>query len=68
MSRQYDMLGRKLLGVLREGGARKFAILKGLAAHWGYSETAFQETVERLRASGQLVERRRQGGLHLGAR
>lgn len=65
--RRYNALGRRLLANLREGGERKHAIMKALAVHWGYSVEVFEETVQRLKDNGQLLARRRQGGIHLEA-
>lgn len=66
-TRSYDMLARRLLPVMREGGKRKYAILLSLVTSWGYTEAAFKQTIGRLKEQRQVRERRRQGGVHLEA-
>lgn len=58
MARAYDMDGRRLLAVLREGGERKHGILRAIIG----SEERLQAVLRRFRRS--IKSKRRQGGIH----
>lgn len=56
-----------LLEVLREGGARKPAILQALAKSKGFTQQQFRTTVASLKRNGQLKLTHRNGGPHYAA-
>jgi DNA-binding transcriptional regulator PaaX len=58
--RSYDMLGRRILAILAEGGARKHAILRAIAG----SEERLQAALDRLKHAGLIQTLRRRGGIH----
>lgn len=57
MPRRYETLGRRLLGILAEGGPRKANVLRALAR----SEQQFQHTIARLQQAGRIVRHRERG-------
>lgn len=60
MPRQYNTLGRRILAMLKEGGARKHNVLRAIAG----SEERLQAALQRLRSAGSIESFHRQGGIH----
>lgn len=61
--RPYNTLGRRILAVL-ETGARKYTVLRGLAAAHLHTEKFLQRTLERLQKNGLIVKaNHNRGGL-----